>query len=234
MAARPSFAKAYASATGQDVQKAEATHSAKFDRCVEHVKGKGVDNAYAVCMAQLGDEAFKSENDGGSDYEKEIDLFIRKLGISGAGPVPHSLLARQDLEGSTTKSFKGFYKSLNKAADKWWVVRYSDAVNPNMPVSQRFPTKAEAVNWMDGLTSQGIFSVLIEEEVVSTSAEKGVLETTGKQLNNVVQAAKGADTEQEKQSLAERIKNIQVKRQKATIAARKSFKDVWRSLGNGN
>jgi hypothetical protein len=84
------------------------THSAKFDRCVFDVKAKGGANAFAVCTAQLGEEAFKSWSQMvgkvGTDSEmiKEIDEFKRTLGIGGAGPLPQSLLARQDIEGGET------------------------------------------------------------------------------------------------------------------------------------
>src|SRR5579872_701926 len=84
-----------------------STHTAKWDRCVEHVKanGKGV-NAYAVCTAMLGDESFKSiESD--ADFMQKMDEYMTTLGIklkqksvdtSFAGATPKSLLARQDLE----------------------------------------------------------------------------------------------------------------------------------------
>ncbi len=64
----------------------EATHSAKFDRCVADVKAKGSGaNAYAVCTAQLGGEAFKSWMQGlnkDAKFDKELDEFMRTLGIS--------------------------------------------------------------------------------------------------------------------------------------------------------
>src|SRR5579872_661302 len=76
-----------------------SSHSAKWDRCVEHVKESGSGkNAYAVCTEMLGDESFKfikSED----DFTEKMNEYMRKLGISGAGPVPSSLLARQNLEG---------------------------------------------------------------------------------------------------------------------------------------
>jgi len=43
-------------------------HSEKFKRCVEHVKRQGsTRNAYAVCTAALGEEAFKADS-----YEKKL------------------------------------------------------------------------------------------------------------------------------------------------------------------
>lgn len=88
----------------------ESTHTPKWDRCVAHVKSSspGAD-PYAVCTAMLGDESFKSMED--STLFKTIDKALEKLGsfgIAGAGPIPHSLLAGQDLEGTTRKSIEGF------------------------------------------------------------------------------------------------------------------------------
>ena len=115
-------------------------------------------------------------------FLKEVDTFLRKLGIGYAGPVPSSLLSRQDLEGST-RSEKSFAKT-----------------------------------------------------------EKGAVETTGKQLDSAVRAAEKAEDTEEKDDLASRIKNIQLRRQKATIAERSkeavgkgqkpNFKAVWGALTN--
>ena len=57
-----------------------SVHSAKFDRCVAHVKESGTaENPYAVCTAVLGDEAFKSQNTELSPAEiKLIDREIKK------------------------------------------------------------------------------------------------------------------------------------------------------------
>ncbi len=45
-------------------------HSAKFDRCVKHVEGKGkVDNAYAVCMSSLGKGKALKQGHGGRAVE---------------------------------------------------------------------------------------------------------------------------------------------------------------------
>lgn len=100
MAAQPAFLKAYKNLVEKP---GEATHTAKWDRCVEEVKAKGGGaDPYAVCTAMLGDDSFKAMND--DDFVKEVDEFLHKLGIAGAGPVPSSLLSRQDLERSTRKS----------------------------------------------------------------------------------------------------------------------------------
>lgn len=157
----------------------DASHTPRWDHCVEQVgiKGSGA-NAYAVCTAMLGDESFKSMSD--EDFSKEVDSYMQKLGIAAAGPVPNSLLARQDLaeEGiwdglDTSKSFKGTWASLGK----------------------------------------------------------GPVEQTGKQLKEAANEAEDVTTKKEVIELADRIKNIQIKRQKATLAAReKSFKDFYKSI----
>ncbi len=88
---------------------AGATHTPKWDRCVSHVKSTnpGAD-AYAVCTAMLGDESFKSMDEG--KFNAVLDKALEKIGIVAAGPIPESKLARQDLEGSSdlSKAFEGF------------------------------------------------------------------------------------------------------------------------------
>lgn len=96
----------------------ESTHTAKWDSCVKHVRdtNPGAD-PYAVCTAMLGDESFKAMDE--SKFNALIDKALEGMekdnfgvggfGIAGAGPIPESLLARQDLEGSTTH--KGQFSS---------------------------------------------------------------------------------------------------------------------------
>ena len=97
-----------------------AIHSPKWDSCVEHVKqSKGGKNAYAICTEMLGDESMKAIGD--EDFLAKVDEYIETLGISSgvknasrqtkkdvsagyAGDVPNSLLADQDLEGTTKAS----------------------------------------------------------------------------------------------------------------------------------
>lgn len=84
-----------------------SVHTAKWDRCIEHVRStnSGAD-PYAVCTAMLGDESFKAMDE--VQFNGMIDKALEKLGsfgIAGAGPIPESKLARQDLEGSTTRKF---------------------------------------------------------------------------------------------------------------------------------
>ena len=110
------FQDEYRKTGGRFSKPGDAVHTPKWDRCVEHVKasGSGAD-PYAVCTAMLGDESFKSMDEGKFNAvldkaleEVEKDSFgVGGFGIAGAGPIPRSLLARQDLEGSTGVS-KGF------------------------------------------------------------------------------------------------------------------------------
>lgn len=286
MTASPQFLKAYKKATGQVVEKpGNATHSAKFDRCVEHVESKGgAKNAYAICTMALGEDALKSMDYNDPAFGKEVETFMRTLGISGAGPVPVSLMSAQDLEGATRASKAMFAKNaikkdgssslsvwyhddygnrkcevhgnivdaeaavkrfkelgykdvyvvssqddMTKAGDKMFLIR------TNGMEYARFDKKADAEECLAMLTAQGQFAVMIEETVVS-AAEKGVVETTGKQLDHAVKEAAEAEDTEEKSNLVNNIKNIQLRRQKATIAERsksaggKKFKDVWGSL----
>jgi hypothetical protein len=103
-------------AKGQAVEKPGASvHTAKWDRCVSEVEAKGGANAYAVCTAMLGDESFKSATTE-DEEKKQINEFMRTLGIEGAGSVPNSLLARQDLE-TTEKSMKSLEITIHKGED---------------------------------------------------------------------------------------------------------------------
>lgn len=284
MTASPQFLKAYKEATGQTVEKpGNASHSAKFDRCVAHVESKGgAKDAYAICTMALGEDALKSMEYTDPAFGKEIETFMRTLGIGEAGPVPHSLLSRQDLERSTEKnvvmkskvakdgssSLSVWYDAgdnspkcevymniidaeaavkrlvemgyenvrivssqdgMSKAGDKMYLIR------TNGMEYARFDKKADAEECLAMLTAQGQFAVMIEETIMM-AAEKGAVEVTGKQLNNAVKQAAAAEDTEEKSTLVDNIKNIQLKRQKATIAERsksaakpsaKAFKDVW-------
>lgn len=207
----------------------ESPHAAKWDRCVEHVSQQGGANAYAVCTAALGQSAFKSMDAGDPNFLKEVDMFLGKLGISGAGPVPNSLLARQDLDGTRKSRFEKSVETVEKASSKCWVVR-CDGMEQG-----RFDNKTDAEKCLDMYRSSGTYAVLVEESVVSETS-KGAVETTGKQLTRVTEAAKKADTDAESETLVGRIKNIQLKRQKATIFERekeettKTFKEVWKGI----
>lgn len=286
MTADPAFLKAYKKATGQTVEKpGNAIHSAKFDRCIAEVKSKGgADNAYAVCTAAMGNDAFKSMEHDDPNFGKEVETFMRTLGIGEAGPVPSSLMARQDLEGPSRASKAMFAKNavkkdgssslsvwydagdnspkcevygnvidaeaavkrlkelgyenvrivssqgdVAKAGDKMYLIR------TNGMEYARFDKKADAEECLAMLTAQGQFAVMIEETVMF-AAEKGAVEVTGKQLDRAVKEAAHAEDTEERDDLVSNIKNIQLKRQKATIAERsksaggKKFKDVWGSL----
>jgi hypothetical protein len=84
---------------------ADSIHTQKFDDCVRDVQQKNPKaNAYAVCTAQLGEQSFKSEHRHKAFVKKQIWEAKKEMGISFAGPVPGSLLARQDLEGEAIDS----------------------------------------------------------------------------------------------------------------------------------
>ena len=281
MGANPAFLKAYKSIVEKP---GDSENSAKFDRCVAHVEQSGnAKNAYAVCEAAMKKTALKSMSSEHPDFLKEVDQFLHKLGIAGAGPVPVSLMSRQDLEeraaisksrkmkiskdGSSSfsvwyhdsegnrkcevyqslieaeaseKRFKEMdYKNVyiissqdemttTKSGDKSWVIRC------NGTEWGRYTKKSDAEESLSYLTNQGTYAVLIVESVIE-GAEKGAVETTGKQLDRAVEAAKYDNSSAE--DLVGRMKSIQLKRQKATIKERskesagKSFKDVWGGLG---
>lgn len=110
------FQEIYKSTGGRFTKPGDSAHTPKWDRCVAHVKesSPGAD-PYAVCTAMLGDESFKSMDEGkfNAVLDKALEevgkdgFGVGSFGIAGAGPIPRSLLSRQDLEGSTGVS-KGF------------------------------------------------------------------------------------------------------------------------------
>ncbi len=105
----------------ESIQKPGASiHSAKWDRCVEHVKesSPGAD-PYAVCTAALGEGSFKSQfSDAGlfqvADQLAKSGKFDKSVDTSFAGKVPNSKLSRQDLEGEETTT-----KHIRHEGDKW-------------------------------------------------------------------------------------------------------------------
>jgi hypothetical protein len=89
--------------TVKGIHKEIVEKPAKFDRCVEHVKQNSPDaNAYAVCNAMVSDKSFGEMES--KTMNGLIDEALKAMGIDTAGPVPHSLLARQDLEGKKRKA----------------------------------------------------------------------------------------------------------------------------------
>lgn len=97
------FEQFYKSIRTVSVEK--AAHSAKWDSCIAQVQnGRSDADPYAVCTAMLGTEAFKSMDN--NSFKDKIKFYMQKLGIAGAGPVPNSLMASQDLEPTTEKSIQ--------------------------------------------------------------------------------------------------------------------------------
>lgn len=199
----------------QNIEKPGAsTHSQKWDRCIEEVKAKGNGaNAYAVCTSMLGQESFKSSQSP-EEFQASMDEYMRKLGISGAGPVPNSLLAEQDLEGKVHKSEGTF------------AVWYYDSLGARKCAV--FPTMLDAQAYCGLINKLGYKGIEILMKDRFTDA--------GKRLSDAVDEADMVTTAPEIEDLATRIKNIQIKRQKASISERmkegdaknKSFKDAWK------
>jgi hypothetical protein len=189
-----------------------SSHTANWDSCVEHVENnsKGV-NAYAVCTAMLGDESFKSMAE--PTFGEKIKMYMHKLGIAGAGPIPTSLLAEQDLEGRE--------KSIEKGTDlNNFAVWYYD------------PSGARKCAVFGHLIDADAYARIVESlGYKNVQIMKGQVEQTGKELKEAAEDAEDAK-ETETKSLVNRIKNIQLKRQNAIMRARgtetnKSFKQAW-------
>jgi hypothetical protein len=141
-----------------------------------------------------------------------IKAYLEKLGISGAGPIPNSLLSRQDLEGTEREYFESATKSQDIGNFAVW---YYDS---------------------EGARKCAVFGNMIDAQayadIVDSLGYKDVSIMKG-QLEEAKEDAKDADTKQEVKSIVERIKNIQIKRQKMALntrGAQKSFKQKWSEL----
>ncbi len=202
-----------------------STHSAKWDRCIEEVKasGKGK-NAYAICTAAMGDESFKSMDD--STFDEKIKTYLHKLGIAGAGPIPNSLLSKQDLVGPKI--------DITRLDREWFV---------NSEKSQDINNFAVWYYDSEGARKCAVFGSSVDAEAYARIVEalgykdvsimKGQVEVTDKKLEEAQKEAEEAENKKEVKSITERIKNIQLKRQKAILNIRgltKSFKQKWSEI----
>lgn len=211
-------------------------HTPKWDRCVAQVESASEGaNAYAVCTAMMGDESFKSMDENA--VGEKMKFYMQKLGIAVAGPVPNSLLARQDLEPTSKKEDLWLWnqgdehggqevseKSIKKGTDidNFAVWYYDDSGARKCAVFGTYIDANAYAKLVDALGYQDI------------SINKGTVESTQKDLIEAAEDAKDAK-ETETKSLISRIKNIQLKRQNATINARgadtkKSFKQKWSEI----
>ncbi len=263
--------------------------------------GKPVDNSFLGkaerCISSLRSSYLKHLSE--AEFAEKMKFYMRKLNISEAGPVPNSLLARQDLAGvdRTEKtlvdhaSFSVWYYD-SVGAQKCAVFgnlldaeAYAALVDTmgfkNVEVIKGQMEKAfgkaqdlvklfdkyyivemEKMNIEKSLLYQGFeiqqndsvgFTVKLNGKLEWTAGSidackywvdkygkdikgysKGQVETTGQQLQRLANKAEEAETVSEKNTLVQNLKAVQLKRQKATIAARekdsadKSFKDFWR------
>lgn len=199
-----------------------STHTPKWDRCVAQVENMSEGaNAYAVCTAMLGDESFKAMDD--DSFDEKVKMYMQKLGIAGAGPIPNSLLAEQDLEGAR-KFDGGGYETTEKSQDiQSFAVWYYDESGARKC--------AVFNNVVDAEAYAGIVDAMGYKDI---KIVKGQMEQTQKELDTAAKEAEEAG-EDEVKSLVNRIKNIQIKRQSATINQRgaesqKSFKQKWTEI----
>lgn len=199
------------------------THSEKWDRCVRDVKASGsASDPYAVCTAMLKSQTFKSMDD--QTFGDKIKFYLQKLGLAAAGPIPNSLLARQDLAGETTQKSQETKLGLDNGFAVWYYDELGAqkcAIFSNIIDASAYATLVDAMGYKN-------------VEIV-----KGQVEQTGKQLEAAAAKAEDVDSKTEEKSLVQRIKNIQVKRQKAVMNERaseskKSFSQFWAGLGRGS
>lgn len=190
-------------------------HTDKWDRCVADINAKGGANAYAVCTAQLGETAFKSEYRHLS-YTKSLIEKARKelvkMGIADAGGVPNSLLARQDLEGTKVdKDFATFA-----------------VVDDSGKEVATYTSRKEADDAVRAMANRNDHKYKVVEKSESDEAK-----ADDPSLYQLKDDARDANTEDEKEEVTDKIKETQIKRQKATLKDRgvvKSFKDFWKTV----
>lgn len=193
----------------------------------------------AVADAMLADESFKSMEKGSPEYEEKMREYMHKLGITGAGPVPNSLLARQDLENGTKKGRSG-------SAEQSWPLNTND--NKSMVDDTQGKKDETAKSAAVCFACNRAFELLADRYVcpncgsdsISTGggrmtvAAKGQVEETKKDLIEMADNS----TDMSKTDLAANIKAVQLRRQKATISARaregdavgKTFKQGWAAM----
>lgn len=186
----------------------QSIHSEKWDRCVAEVGSDPSVNAYAICTSQLGVESFKSLSGMKKSQLDEVLQELDKMGIGEAGPIPNSLLARQDLE--TSKSYE--------IGDKVSVVGTNiEGEITHIQGIERKQYKVGGKYW--------------SEESIQSPKKKGSVEQTGKDLIKIDEEAYEIDSSEERDALVTKLQNTQKRRQRATIIARKSsFKELWKRI----
>ena len=234
----------------------EGTHSPKWDRCVEEVKnsGKGK-NAYAICTAAIGSGLSKDMND--DDFAGKIKMYMQKLGISEAGPIPNTLLSRQDLERENQTTIAARMEMTDqvslKAREDLWIWRQGDNVGGEEvqwagEEAQKTQDIGNFAVWYydkSGARKCAVFGnsrdAIAYANIVDSMGYKAVkilkgqIEKQDEELENIAEQAEEVETKKEAKDLVSRIKNIQVKRQKTVLSMRdanKSFKDIWSNKNN--
>lgn len=202
-----------------------------------------------------------------NDYMTTLGIRMKQkaVGTEYAGEIPNSLLAEQDLETSKaqkmitvhyissggkdmtrTMSESAYRQFISTVGDQIKIISTSEEENKSMATfavwyydkrgNQQcaiYNNQLDADAFVDDLKMIGYTKI----EMV-TKTVKGVVEQTGKKLDEEAEKAKDADTKEEVKSVVDSIKAVQIKRQTATIQAREkamgknksSFKDAWNGL----
>lgn len=134
---------------------------------------------------------------------KKAQSTKKTFGTANAGPIPNSKLADQDLEGETRKSV-------------------AECPSCGFPIVM--------ITRFDGQDFVSYKNQIARNHCVCS---KNSFEQTGKQLQTVAEKAEEVETTKQKTQLIGKIKEIQLKRQKAVITEReettsKSFRDLWK------
>jgi len=213
-------------------------------------------NLEKLTALMRSESLFKSMDD--DLFDEQIKSYMARLGISksrknksvgigDAGEVPNSLLAEQDLEGSTIKTFKDKWADMNKRVDLYLWRQGGEFGGQEVVVPDEEKAQTEKADLMsfsvwyqddEGNKKCQVFGNLIEAEAFGR-----IVQTIGFKNVEITKSAEneGKSTEENpaEGDLLQNIKNAQIKRQKATITLRskemtKSFKEFWKEKAQDN
>lgn len=156
---------------------------------------------------------------------ERIKSYLHKLGISGAGPIPNSLLSKQDLEPNV---------NITRLDREWFVNATKSQDIGNFAVWYYDPEGERKCAVFGNMTDAEAYASIVDSlGYKNVSIMKGQVEETDTKLKEAEKEAQEAESKKEVKSITERIKNIQLKRQKAVLNIRgvnKSFKQKWSEI----
>ena len=189
------------------------SHRAQYERMAAQDKKKGMFPNFQVSKDEA-DEISDEDLEAAGEYYDRVVGSKKAMGTGFAGAIPNSVLARQDLEGKN--------KSSSKRADS---LKVGDSVAGEGIVERvTVDNNTVKVTYDNGRS----FNLDADDDVY---LDKSIADDSS--LYQLKDDARDSDTKEEKEELSDKIKETQVKRQKATLKDRgvtKSFKQVWNIL----